>query len=168
MSQKQFSSTHWLKYSLVYTIIDPVTDRVQILKNFIFLSVHPSVHLFIFPSIILLAIAYCSFSARILDWHYNWGAWMYHVIIVIFQICIVSGGGGNITCEFEVVEDHRNTHGTLHGGLMSLLVDAVTSWALHTKIRDRNSASIDLSLRYNYMYINFLIEASWLTPSNQP
>lgn len=60
----------------------------------------------------------------------------------------MSGGGGNITCEFEVVEDHRNTHGTLHGGLMSLLVDAVTSWALHTKIRDRNSASIDLSLRF--------------------
>lgn len=72
--------------------------------------------------------------------------------IVIFQISIVSGGGGNITCELEVVEDHRNSHGTLHGGLMSLLVDAVTSWALHTKIRDRNSASIDLSLRYNYSH----------------
>nr|XP_034314038.1 acyl-coenzyme A thioesterase 13-like [Crassostrea gigas] len=67
---------------------------------------------------------------------------------ILQKISIVSGGGGNITCEFEVVEDHRNSHGTLHGGLMSLLVDAVTSWALHTKVRDRNSASIDLSLRF--------------------
>lgn len=81
----------------------------------------------------------------------------------------MSGGGGNITCEFEVVEDHRNSHGTLHGGMMSLLVDAVTSWALHTKVRDRNSASIDLSLRYNY-YIHFFIGTRWSTrhSSNQP
>ncbi|XP_061196160.1 acyl-coenzyme A thioesterase 13-like [Saccostrea echinata] len=67
---------------------------------------------------------------------------------IIQTISVVAGGGGNITCEFEVTEEHRNSHGTLHGGMMSLLVDAVTSWALHTKVRDRNSASIDLSLRF--------------------
>ncbi|XP_062582864.1 acyl-coenzyme A thioesterase 13-like [Saccostrea cucullata] len=67
---------------------------------------------------------------------------------IIQSISVVAGGGGNITCEFEVTEEHRNSHGTLHGGMMSLLVDAVTSWALHTKLRDRNSASIDLSLRF--------------------
>lgn len=81
----------------------------------------------------------------------------------------MSGGGGNITCEFEVVEDHRNSHGTLHGGLMSLLVDAVTSWALHTKVRDRNSASMDLSLRYNNDH-HFFKGTRWSTrhPSIQP
>ncbi|XP_022315074.1 acyl-coenzyme A thioesterase 13-like [Crassostrea virginica] len=67
---------------------------------------------------------------------------------ILQKISIVSGGGGNVTCEFGVEEEHRNSHGTLHGGLMSLLVDAITTWALHTKVRDRNSASIDLSLRF--------------------
>ncbi|XP_056018024.1 acyl-coenzyme A thioesterase 13-like [Ostrea edulis] len=67
---------------------------------------------------------------------------------IIQKIVVVDGGDGNMTCEFEVTEEHRNSNGTLHGGMMSLLVDAVTSWALHTKVRDRNSASIELTLRF--------------------
>lgn len=59
------------------------------------------------------------------------------------------GGGGNIMCEFEVVEDYRNSYGILYGGLMFLLVDVVILWVFYIKVRDRNSVSIDLLLWYN-------------------
>lgn len=54
--------------------------------------------------------------------------------------------------QFQVGAEHLNQRGTLHGGFIAHLVDAVSTYALTTneKIETRG-VSIDLSVRYSLL-----------------
>ena len=58
----------------------------------------------------------------------------------------MSGGGGSCKCEMTVSEEHQNRGGTLHGGMTSTLVDAVSTWALLGTDEPVAGVSVDLSL----------------------
>lgn len=52
------------------------------------------------------------------------------IITVPMQIKVIDGGDGKCVCEMKVAEHMRNGLGTLHGGLIALLVDSVSTWGL--------------------------------------
>ena len=62
------------------------------------------------------------------------------------QVIPISGGHGNCKCEMKVDDEHQNRMGTLHGGMTSTLVDAVSTWALLSSEEPVAGVSVDLSV----------------------
>ncbi|EDV39893.2 uncharacterized protein Dana_GF24237 [Drosophila ananassae] len=52
---------------------------------------------------------------------------------VLNMIQMVDGGDGRAVGEFTVAPEHCNRQGTLHGGLISTIVDNVTSYGMMSK-----------------------------------
>lgn len=66
----------------------------------------------------------------------------------IFQLKVISAGNGRMLTEFQVGPEHLNQRGTLHGGFIAHLVDAISTYALTTNENvDTRGVSIDLSIR---------------------
>ena len=59
---------------------------------------------------------------------------------------MVDGGKGWLVCEFPVEDEDKNSHGTLHGGFMSAVVDSVSSWALMLVDGGRQHASTSIHI----------------------
>ncbi|OWF54776.1 acyl-coenzyme A thioesterase 13-like [Mizuhopecten yessoensis] len=64
------------------------------------------------------------------------------------RLRIVSGGDGSMVCEMDVLRSDKNSHGTLHGGLICTLADTVSSWAFHVVERTQVSVSTDLHVMF--------------------
>ncbi|CAC5399077.1 acyl-coenzyme A thioesterase 13-like [Mytilus californianus] len=64
------------------------------------------------------------------------------------DIEIISGGNGNIVCRYTIPKNLSNTHGSLHGGIIASLVDAVSTWGLSTATKHHRHISVDLSVSY--------------------
>lgn len=61
---------------------------------------------------------------------------------------MISCGNGRMLAELRVGPEHLNQRGTLHGGFIAHLVDAISTYALTTHERvDTRGVSIDLSVR---------------------
>lgn len=65
------------------------------------------------------------------------------------KLKLVSCGNGIMKTELQVGPEHLNQRGTLHGGFIAHLVDAVSTYALTTNEKvDTRGVSIDLSVSY--------------------
>ncbi|KAL4717649.1 hypothetical protein ACJJTC_000798 [Scirpophaga incertulas] len=65
------------------------------------------------------------------------------------QLKVTSCGDGRMVTEFRVRQEHLNQRGTLHGGFIAHLVDAISTYALTTNEKvDTRGVSIDLSITY--------------------
>ncbi|KAM3968569.1 acyl-coenzyme A thioesterase 13 [Aphomia sociella] len=65
------------------------------------------------------------------------------------KVKVVSCGNGRMVTEFQVGSEHLNQRGTLHGGFIAHLVDAISTYALTTNEKvDTRGVSIDLSVSY--------------------
>jgi acyl-coenzyme A thioesterase 13 len=60
------------------------------------------------------------------------------------QVQIVSGGDGRCRAELVVAPEHQNGMGTLHGGLIATLVDAITTVALISRTSGAIGVTVDL------------------------
>ncbi|KAG6457147.1 hypothetical protein O3G_MSEX010129 [Manduca sexta] len=62
---------------------------------------------------------------------------------------VVCCGEGKMVTEFQVGPEHLNQRGTLHGGFIAHLVDAISTYALTTNEKvDTRGVSLDLSISY--------------------
>ncbi|XP_028168919.1 acyl-coenzyme A thioesterase 13-like [Ostrinia furnacalis] len=65
------------------------------------------------------------------------------------KLKVVSCGNGKMVTEFKVGPEHLNQRGTLHGGFISHLVDAISTYALTTNDTiETRGVSIDLSVTF--------------------
>ncbi|NP_001040504.1 acyl-CoA thioesterase 13 [Bombyx mori] len=65
------------------------------------------------------------------------------------KLKVTSCGNGSMVTEFQVGPEHLNQRGTLHGGFIAHLVDAISTYALTTNENvDTRGVSIDLSLSF--------------------
>ncbi|KAJ8300889.1 hypothetical protein KUTeg_022408 [Tegillarca granosa] len=64
------------------------------------------------------------------------------------HIKVVSGGEGTCVCKLKVTENDQNRGGTLHGGMIATLVDAVSTWALLTSEKQTAGVSVDMNISY--------------------
>lgn len=64
------------------------------------------------------------------------------------QVNVVSAGNGRMVTQFQVGPEHLNQRGTLHGGFIAHLVDAISTYALTTNDKvETRGVSIDISVR---------------------
>ncbi|RVE51532.1 hypothetical protein evm_003802 [Chilo suppressalis] len=67
----------------------------------------------------------------------------------LHKLKVVCCGEGRMMTEFQVGTEHLNQRGTLHGGFIAHLVDAVSTYALTTNANvDTRGVSVDLSISY--------------------
>ncbi|KAG6457149.1 acyl-coenzyme A thioesterase 13 [Manduca sexta] len=65
------------------------------------------------------------------------------------KVKVVCCGEGKMVTEFQVGPEHLNQRGTLHGGFIAHLVDAISTYALTTNEKvDTRGVSLDLSISY--------------------
>ncbi|CAH0578010.1 unnamed protein product [Chrysodeixis includens] len=65
------------------------------------------------------------------------------------KVKLINCGNGRMLAHFKVGEEHLNMRGSLHGGFIAHLVDAISTYALTTHERvDTRGVSIDLSVSY--------------------
>ncbi|CAG5007135.1 unnamed protein product [Parnassius apollo] len=65
------------------------------------------------------------------------------------KVKVVSCTNGRLLTEFQVGPEHLNQRGTLHGGFIAHLVDAVSTYALTANDNvETRGVSIDLSVSY--------------------
>lgn len=65
------------------------------------------------------------------------------------KLKVVSCSSGRMVTEFQVGPEHLNQRGTLHGGFIAHLVDAISTYALTTNEHiETRGVSIDLSVTY--------------------
>ncbi|XP_041987525.1 acyl-coenzyme A thioesterase 13 [Aricia agestis] len=65
------------------------------------------------------------------------------------KVKVVSCDNGKMVTEFQVGPEHLNQRGTLHGGFIAHLVDAISTYALTANENcDTRGVSIDLSISY--------------------
>ncbi|XP_059055426.1 acyl-coenzyme A thioesterase 13-like [Achroia grisella] len=65
------------------------------------------------------------------------------------KVKVVCCDNGRMVTEFQVGPEHLNQRGTLHGGFIAHLVDAVSTYALTSNEKvDTRGVSIDLSVSY--------------------
>ncbi|XP_064607038.1 acyl-coenzyme A thioesterase 13-like [Liolophura sinensis] len=62
-------------------------------------------------------------------------------------INVISGSDGGCVCELKVTEDNKNLYGSLHGGLMATLVDAVSTWGMEAHTSNPG-ISVELNITY--------------------
>lgn len=66
----------------------------------------------------------------------------------ITQLKVVCCDSGRLVTEFQVGPEHLNQRGTLHGGFIAHLVDAISTYALTANEGvETRGVSIDLSIR---------------------
>ena len=61
---------------------------------------------------------------------------------------LISADEGSVKVEFDVLEEHTNSMGTLHGGLTASLIDLVTTTAILSSKRSEKGVSVDLHVIY--------------------
>ncbi|XP_026757929.1 acyl-coenzyme A thioesterase 13-like [Galleria mellonella] len=65
------------------------------------------------------------------------------------KVKVVRCDNGRMLTEFQVGPEHLNQRGTLHGGFIAHLVDAISTYALTSNEKvDTRGVSIDLSVSY--------------------
>ncbi|XP_045510139.1 acyl-coenzyme A thioesterase 13-like [Colias croceus] len=65
------------------------------------------------------------------------------------KVKLVCCTNGRLVTEFQVGPEHLNQRGTLHGGFIAHLVDAISTYALTAnETCDTRGVSIDLSISY--------------------
>ncbi|CAB3225885.1 unnamed protein product [Arctia plantaginis] len=65
------------------------------------------------------------------------------------KVKVISCGEGRMVTQFQVAPEHLNQRGTLHGGFIAHLVDAISTYALSANDHiDTRGVSIDLSVSY--------------------
>uniref|UniRef100_A0A2A4K301 Thioesterase domain-containing protein n=1 Tax=Heliothis virescens TaxID=7102 RepID=A0A2A4K301_HELVI len=65
------------------------------------------------------------------------------------KLKVVCCGDGRMVTEFQVGPEHLNQRGTLHGGFIAHLVDAVSTYALTTNEKvDTRGVSVELNVSY--------------------
>lgn len=65
------------------------------------------------------------------------------------KLKVICAGDGKMVTEFRVGPEHLNQRGTLHGGFIAHLVDAISTYALTTNDKvDTRGVSIDLSISF--------------------
>ncbi|PZC76311.1 acyl-coenzyme A thioesterase 13 [Helicoverpa armigera] len=65
------------------------------------------------------------------------------------KVKVVCCGDGRMVTEFQVGPEHLNQRGTLHGGFIAHLVDAVSTYALTTNEKvDTRGVSVELNVSY--------------------
>ncbi|CAH0716075.1 unnamed protein product, partial [Brenthis ino] len=65
------------------------------------------------------------------------------------KVKVVSVCNGKMVTEFKVGPEHLNQRGTLHGGFIAHLVDAISTYALESNENiDTRGVSVDLSVSY--------------------
>ncbi|XP_011564903.2 acyl-coenzyme A thioesterase 13 [Plutella xylostella] len=65
------------------------------------------------------------------------------------KLKVLHCGEGRMVTEFRVGPEHLNQRGTLHGGFIAHIVDAVSTYALTTnQTVDTRGVSVDLSVSY--------------------
>ncbi|KAL0902355.1 hypothetical protein ABMA27_000248 [Loxostege sticticalis] len=65
------------------------------------------------------------------------------------KLKVVCCGNGRMVTEFKVGPEHLNQRGTLHGGFISHLVDAISTYALTTNEKvETRGVSIDLNITF--------------------
>lgn len=60
---------------------------------------------------------------------------------------MISGSDGGCVCELKVTEDNKNLYGTMHGGIMATLVDAVSTWGMEA-LTSNPGVSVELNITY--------------------
>lgn len=71
------------------------------------------------------------------------------LLFSLFQVKVISCGEGKMVTQFQVGPEHLNQRGTLHGGFIAHLVDAISTYALTANDHiDTRGVSIDLSVRF--------------------
>lgn len=69
--------------------------------------------------------------------------------VFLSQVKVVCCDKGRMVTEFKVSPEHLNQRGSLHGGFIAHLVDAVSTYALTAnETVDTRGVSIELSIRY--------------------
>ncbi|XP_024894279.1 acyl-coenzyme A thioesterase 13 isoform X1 [Pteropus alecto] len=64
------------------------------------------------------------------------------------EVTPVSAAPGKVICELKVEEEHTNTFGTAHGGLIATLVDIISTIALLQTERGSPGVSVDMNITY--------------------
>ncbi|XP_026500805.1 acyl-coenzyme A thioesterase 13-like [Vanessa tameamea] len=65
------------------------------------------------------------------------------------KVKVVCCDNGRLVTQFQVGPEHLNQRGTLHGGFIAHLVDAISTYALTANEKvDTRGVSIDLSVSY--------------------
>uniref|UniRef100_A0AC35UAL5 4HBT domain-containing protein n=1 Tax=Rhabditophanes sp. KR3021 TaxID=114890 RepID=A0AC35UAL5_9BILA len=64
------------------------------------------------------------------------------------QARLIHADEGNVKIELEVLKEHTNPFGTLHGGYSSTLIDNVTTMALISTIKGSPGVSVDLHVSF--------------------
>ncbi|CAH1173988.1 unnamed protein product [Phaedon cochleariae] len=65
------------------------------------------------------------------------------------KLIITHLADGNCTAELKIEEEHTNPMGTMHGGLVTSLVDAVSTWGLFTHKNGRHtSVTVELNTTF--------------------
>ncbi|XP_068951149.1 acyl-coenzyme A thioesterase 13 [Petaurus breviceps papuanus] len=67
---------------------------------------------------------------------------------VVEKVTLLSTSPGKVVCEMKVGEEHRNSLGTLHGGLTATLVDVISTFALINTERGKPGVSVDMNITY--------------------
>ncbi|XP_006919594.1 acyl-coenzyme A thioesterase 13 isoform X2 [Pteropus alecto] len=67
---------------------------------------------------------------------------------VLEKVTPVSAAPGKVICELKVEEEHTNTFGTAHGGLIATLVDIISTIALLQTERGSPGVSVDMNITY--------------------
>lgn len=70
------------------------------------------------------------------------------IMFPAFQVKVIACGNGRMVTQFQVGPEHLNQRGTLHGGFIAHLVDAISTYALTANENiETRGVSIDLSVR---------------------
>ncbi|KAJ8737795.1 hypothetical protein PYW08_000390 [Mythimna loreyi] len=65
------------------------------------------------------------------------------------KLKVIGCENGRMTTEFKVGPEHLNQRGTLHGGFIAHLVDAISTYALTTNDNvDTRGVSVEISVSY--------------------
>ncbi|CAH2103853.1 unnamed protein product [Euphydryas editha] len=65
------------------------------------------------------------------------------------KVKVVCCDSGKMVCHFQVGPEHLNQRGTLHGGFIAHLVDAISTYALTANENvETRGVSVDLSVSY--------------------
>ncbi|KAJ0183905.1 hypothetical protein K1T71_000328 [Dendrolimus kikuchii] len=65
------------------------------------------------------------------------------------KVKVIGCGNGRMVTQFQVAPEHLNQRGTLHGGFVAHLVDAISTYALTSNENiETRGVSIDLSVSF--------------------
>ena len=66
----------------------------------------------------------------------------------VLQLDVIKAGEGKCTLNWKVDEELLNMQGSMHGGLISSIIDTATTMALTTTATGARGVSLELGVRY--------------------